>query len=561
MSNLIEYTNGSPASAADASEGSSAHECPDRSVYLRAAPLLLPSWLATLNAGAKACPSFGAGSHRVPSPAQFYQESAAMLAVGLYAELDPRRPDRGYLRSVVADAMLRWALSLRGDGRPLATVLAKSPLTAAAAYHLVLLLSEAGGYQHDLLLRELHGHLTWLSGRPPATPWIEAALIAALADAALLLRRNEHLSVARKRARELLARQNEEGWFPERGGPDIGRLSLTIDALVRCYRHNDWSELREPLRKAMSFLARFVHPDGTVGGCYSTLGTSFLSPFGPEWLSGESEEAAFLAAVARRPFVSAAHLALLARDGAAPCVLGAMALSSLVASPKVLAPPSRAAHERLGRIDFPNAGWTLIASPSYYAVLSERLGSVHVSWREGNAACADAGPVVYTRHRTLTADLRTVHGEWLDQNRYVCIGRLHRPHDPPPAEPRWQRLIRTFRQRLLRRRTVPSAGPGLALKGVPVEGFRRVVAFEPESVSVTDELHLALGCEAVLFSPEPLTRIEPFVGEAAGPVPAHAPFRVEGGRYLRVMRLYREGRIVDSRIERDRMPPSGRTLQ
>ncbi len=84
------------------------------------------------------------------------------------------------------------------------------------------------------------------------------------------------------RLRRLMAWQSREGWFSEYGGADIGYLSLTIGLLADLDRRRPALALRDSIAAAIRFFAEFVHPDGTVGGEYSSRGTLNFFPHGFE---------------------------------------------------------------------------------------------------------------------------------------------------------------------------------------------------------------------------------------------------------------------------------------
>lgn len=90
----------------------------------------------------------------------------------------------------------------------------------------------------------------------------------------------------RARVARLLSWQHEEGWFDEYGGADPGYLSLTIGLLAESDRRRPDLGLREACRRAIGFFAHFVHPDGTVGGAYTSRGTQNFFPHGFE-IAGE----------------------------------------------------------------------------------------------------------------------------------------------------------------------------------------------------------------------------------------------------------------------------------
>jgi len=79
----------------------------------------------------------------------------------------------------------------------------------------------------------------------------------------------------------LLASEGERGWFPEYGGPDLGYQTLTLDFLTRCAERG-LDGLAEGIRRGISFLDRFVMPDGTAPPGLSRRGTSFLMPYALE---------------------------------------------------------------------------------------------------------------------------------------------------------------------------------------------------------------------------------------------------------------------------------------
>lgn len=92
----------------------------------------------------------------------------------------------------------------------------------------------------------------------------------------------------RERVARLLSWQDEEGWFDEYGGADPGYLSLTIGLLADSDRRRPDLGLRSACRAAIAFFAHFVHPDGTVGGSYTSRGTQNFFPHGfeiaAEWM-------------------------------------------------------------------------------------------------------------------------------------------------------------------------------------------------------------------------------------------------------------------------------------
>ena len=86
------------------------------------------------------------------------------------------------------------------------------------------------------------------------------------------------------RAKELLDRvilgQSDEGWFPEYQGADPGYQTLCFYYLTKVHSIRPNEALSFALKKAIEFLAAFIHPDGTFGGEYGSRRTSIYYPGG-----------------------------------------------------------------------------------------------------------------------------------------------------------------------------------------------------------------------------------------------------------------------------------------
>ena len=112
-----------------------------------------------------------------------------------------------------------------------------------------------------------------------------------------------------RRTERLLSWQHAEGWFDEYGGADPGYLSLTIGLLADADRRRPDLGLREPCRRAIHFLAALAHPDGTIGGEYTSRATRNFFPHGLEIAGSWCAEALALSS----------HLLHPLAEGRAPC--------------------------------------------------------------------------------------------------------------------------------------------------------------------------------------------------------------------------------------------------
>lgn len=130
----------------------------------------------------------------------------------------------------------------------------------------------------------------------------EALIVACLARMAEL-EGDEWEAPLRERTARLLSWQSAEGWFDEYGGADPGYLSLTIGLLADTDRRRPDLGLREPCARAIGFLAAMAHPDGTLGGEYTSRATRNFFPHGLEIAGAWSSEALALNGLLLRPLV------------------------------------------------------------------------------------------------------------------------------------------------------------------------------------------------------------------------------------------------------------------
>jgi len=78
------------------------------------------------------------------------------------------------------------------------------------------------------------------------------------------------LKIIKKKIKDLLKWQNEEGWFEEYGEFDLGYLTKTICFLSKYYLKSKDKIVKIPLIKSINFCLNFLHKDGSFGGEYSS---------------------------------------------------------------------------------------------------------------------------------------------------------------------------------------------------------------------------------------------------------------------------------------------------
>ncbi len=534
---------------------------PDGTVYREAASICLPRWLRMVGpapwlGGAGAC---RAGSRRAAS--LLYKQQAAAVAIGVLAESQDDRPDAALLRECVRTSLIQWQLFLGTDGRPTHGLLRRSPLQAVTASLIIQLLNETTELQTNMLLADMERHIRWLIARPQQTPWIEAATVCALTDGALLVRDSSLLNEARRRLRLLLEQQDAEGWFPERGGADIGRLSLTVDALARVLRLNGWDELTGPLERMVRFLLSLLHPDGTIGGCYSSCGTAFLSPYGIELLAPVIPDAAALARVCRQRYQTLNAERFSAWHDDLCILLGPRIAMTATGVATPLPTPSSDVCGVRPHTYFPNAGLSVFLTDAYHAVVGGRNGgALHVTWRAGGGSLDEPGITVISPHGTRTS------GRWspstqvrVTPSTVTSSGILRRPDN---ERVRRRGLMRRWIRQIGRRRAptpgAPSGTQDDSYAAVPrrLAGghYRREITLEDDLIRIQDTVHCRLHCHTILCRSLSGPDADRYVDRSSVNERTHEPIFIEGGKDVAVTRLYRNGELVDQRVPRNPGP-------
>lgn len=94
---------------------------------------------------------------------------------------------------------------------------------------------------------------------------------------------------------KILEQQSGEGWYNEYGGADPGYQTHGSFYLARYLELSGDVRLVESLVRSFSFLAHFVHPDGSLGGEYGSRNTQTYYPASFEMMSSQSGSAHWIA--------------------------------------------------------------------------------------------------------------------------------------------------------------------------------------------------------------------------------------------------------------------------
>jgi len=514
--------------------------------YLEVARALLPRWVRILEPTSWSMNRAAAQSPDLYKPLSMYQRQAATLAVAILCEYDPAREDHARLREIVRTSLVRWQLALLGDGRPIRWRSRNDSLFGPTVASIAKVLCECSGFQNGSLLSDMQYHLAWLARRPPSVSWMEAATICGMADAAVLLRDKRLWGRARVRLAALLATQDDEGWFHEPAGADIGGLSLTIDALARLGVQNDWMEVEEPLARALRFLVHFVHPDGSVGGCFGTCGTGFLTSYGIELLAQRLPEAASLACTCRQQFRHLDDNKLAGLSDELVATWGSSAILAATLTQPGLSQRSSYPCESTGHARFPRAGLSIFSTDAYYAVVNQRAGgAIRVTWKNGAPSLSDSGITIVCSRRICTGF--PCHGgtdHRVTGSSVTCTGPLRAPARPRSFRPSW--LPRLMGRRGRRRgETCCPAPPGR----LPRDSYKREIKFGSDWIEIGDEVHChtrvgKMICHWRLLGPDNRMQQGPDQGECT-----HWPVFTDLGQRFRITRRYAGGRLTDQRVD------------
>jgi len=177
----------------------------------------------------------------------------------------------------------------------------------------------------------------------------------------------------------VLQNQSAEGWYPEYGGADPSYQTLCIDYLASCYEITKQELLLSSLKKAISFVSYFAHPDGSFGGEYGSRNCEIFYPGGIAVLSKYLSEASSLLAWATQSFSKSKTVTPLSVDLENLSPL----FSSILQAEKVA---STNAADRQSNLlpgdqqpfvqDFPEAGIYIVNQDICYSILSWKKGGI-----------------------------------------------------------------------------------------------------------------------------------------------------------------------------------------
>jgi len=478
---------------------------------------------------------------------------AAAVAVAAFLSRRSHHPEEPGLRHLVRAALIRWQLSLRGDGLPASGRGRRSALTAPAFAMLMRIVADRDGYRDDALLRDIDAHARWLMRQPAYPPWSEAHAIGALCDASGLVRNQRLLENARCRLRRLLTLQDAEGWFPARGGADVSLHSLLLDALGRVFVQHRWEELLQPLNRAAAFLEPFALLLGGQRRAHSLGGV--MSAYGVELLAAHAASAARIVA-ALRPGIAAFDDQAVANDADEWCAIRAagLALAGSCATGSLEPSSSDATDQTSRMVTFPRAGLTTFGNDSYTAVVNRSAGgALEVEWNDARPPLRDAGAAIVLPRRMCHAARGPGRAVLRVSERRVVIDVALRSVRGR-SDARWDGMVRTA-VRLLRRLRGLAAARFHGHRGAtssrrkPPFRLRRTITFAERGIEICDRVWCGRSCEAVVV-PAPVSPAVTRTDRLRPVGTVEEPLYFPGGRVVEITRTYQQGVLVRTRFRR-----------
>ncbi|MBI4177966.1 hypothetical protein HY522_00905 [bacterium] len=340
-----------------------------------------------------------------------------------------------------------------------------------------------------LRLKETHG---FISNHIAGAAW-------ALLEIHRLTSDDRYKHGARKLLDDIAARQSSEGWFSEYGGADPGYETLGISYLAKCIALLPDPEWIVRLERSIEFLSYAVHPNGSVGGEYGNRNTEIFFAAGLEMLSDRVPAAESILArmisdsgvkFPRPHEVDACNFTVFLSQFA-----DAYACSRS-RSHRPAPPPALPFHKTFAK-EFPEAGWFIQSTDTYYAVVNIRKGGLIRLYdkKTGRLADGDCGLAAADGDgRWIVTQSAAARGSVRHEGPVTVLkveGDFHRPPNRRMTPVKLM-LLRAFaltlgrtvffcewakqamaRALILRRETVPVS-------------FTREIRLEPGQVSITD---------------------------------------------------------------------------
>jgi len=226
----------------------------------------------------------------------------------------------------------------------------------------------------------------------------QAGAAISLLNLYLLTKEKKYLINSEKKVSQLIKNQDQEGWWFEYSGPDIGYLSLTIDYLSKYYKKHPNTKLKKSINKAMEFTSYFLHPDFTAGGCYASRNTEYIIPSGFEIMNSSPTSFFIRNALKNNKIVSPSSL-----DDRYLSYIGYNWLQAFINVSAIKNKKQK--YEKEFTKDFNNAKIYIKSTPCYYLILNYNKGAFKVFFKKTKKSYIDSGILIETTKDNYIAGL------------------------------------------------------------------------------------------------------------------------------------------------------------
>lgn len=253
------------------------------------------------------------------------------------------------------------------------------------------------------------------------------------------------------------AMQNDEGWFPEYDGPDIGYLSVTMDCLCDMYDFTGDERCITALEKACNFTAWFVLSSFAGAGMHNSRNTDYIVPYSfakmlSMKVSCRTQAAAILIKLYAK-YDQKNHFFSAVDDRYWCHYIGhsvIRAYNELVASDVEFSSYTDSTPSSM-----PLSGHENISDEKCAALVSCRKGGIITAiWNDGKNHCSDYGWIVKTRTLTFVShwwSKETSYKRSGENLQIDCIFFPHKEHESTPWKHMALRLMSfVFGNRLIK---------------------------------------------------------------------------------------------------------------
>ncbi len=457
------------------------------SVYRPMADAMSPRWRRVLAAAPSALerkrPSSQArGLFHVTASALASAVSAFTRGDGVF--------DRS-LVSAIESALVGWQLSHWGDGRPRSRDLKRDSLTVASTHHVVALLGECSQFRTSLLMGDLAAHLGWLRSCSGFPPWVEARVVASLAEGGALLGDGKLSAAAESRVKSLCTQGQIPGWNASRKCGDLSLVSATLDPLARTYGSHQWGCLASTLSAMGKLLEISVDRAGAIGGLRNILRLPFSLPYGIETMAKSGLGCLGIASLCRDYVQQVDASALLSWGEDLVATVGPSVALCLkegtVGRLDNSTPPAVAAELR----SLDDAGICIYQTESYDALVDrKRGGALRIRWSRNGQSQEDHGLRAVFDDKSFTSESIAKRCDVTEEGTKVIISGAFALDDVRVSSGLAAAGRRAERSPRIARRWF-----GLCASG---DQYNRQIRFEPTRVIITDTFQLRAAADLVL---------------------------------------------------------------